>query len=52
MYSRPFAMQLIKDRQSELLREAQIARPYPRTSRSGRRGSILRSLSILLMRSS
>jgi hypothetical protein len=52
MYSRLFAMQLIKDRQAELLREARIARPDPTASRPGRRGSILRSLITLLMRSS
>lgn len=52
MYSRLFVMDIIKERQAELRREARIARSYPTTSRSGRKGSILRSLTMLLMRSS
>lgn len=52
MYSRVFVQALIRERQAELLREAETARRYPASPRRGKRGSIFRSLAMLLMRSS
>jgi hypothetical protein len=51
MYSRMFVTELIRERQAELLREAEIARRYPSRQGGKKRGSIFRILTMLLMRS-